>query len=304
MPWGETRYGGVGTEYQYTGQYRLAALGLDCYGARWYDPSLGRFAQADTVVPLASQGVQAWDRYAGMNNNPVKYNDPSGHIAKEDKVTNDWNFFYWQNEQRYLKAIGQLWFRRLLALTVLSESARGTYPAIVMMMTAHVLLNRLFSGRWNHRNYPEWFIAYGNTALWALIKATQHNLPANYDNSPGGEGWNSNQDMIDWVNGFWDDLIKSPRLGDGLADAYNSVTAAIKMTRDNMIYFSHQTSSKGFESVQERHDWIINSLNVQETQDEDFEGYYYGPFYNPLQGYMILFVASNEPLCGTYGKCR
>lgn len=29
-------------------------------------------------MPLANQGMQAWDRYAGMNNNPVKYNDPSG----------------------------------------------------------------------------------------------------------------------------------------------------------------------------------------------------------------------------------
>ncbi|MCC6958160.1 MAG: RHS repeat-associated core domain-containing protein [Anaerolineales bacterium] len=81
MPWGETRYGGVGTEYQYTGQYRLAALGLDYYGARWYDPSLGRFAQADSIVPLASQGAQAWDRYAYANNNPVRYNDPSGHCT-------------------------------------------------------------------------------------------------------------------------------------------------------------------------------------------------------------------------------
>ena len=26
--------------------------------------------------------MQAWDRYAGMNNNPVKYNDPSGHIPE------------------------------------------------------------------------------------------------------------------------------------------------------------------------------------------------------------------------------
>jgi len=31
------------------------------------------------VIPLASQGVQAWDRYAYTNNNPVRYNDPSGH---------------------------------------------------------------------------------------------------------------------------------------------------------------------------------------------------------------------------------
>ena len=35
--------------------------------------------QADTIVPLASQGVQAFDRFAGLNNNPVRYNDPTGH---------------------------------------------------------------------------------------------------------------------------------------------------------------------------------------------------------------------------------
>lgn len=49
------------------------------YKARWYDPALGRFAQADTIIPEQTQGVQAWDRYAYTNNNPLKYNDPSGH---------------------------------------------------------------------------------------------------------------------------------------------------------------------------------------------------------------------------------
>jgi hypothetical protein len=32
-------------------------------------------------VPLTSQGVQAWDRYAFVNNNSLRYNDPSGHFA-------------------------------------------------------------------------------------------------------------------------------------------------------------------------------------------------------------------------------
>jgi len=41
--------------------------------------ALGRWAQPDSIVPLASQGVQAWDRYAYVNNNPIKNNDPSGH---------------------------------------------------------------------------------------------------------------------------------------------------------------------------------------------------------------------------------
>jgi RHS repeat-associated protein len=53
--------------------------GLYYYGARWYDSSLNRWTQPDTIVPLATQGVQAWDRYAYVNNNPVKYNDPMGH---------------------------------------------------------------------------------------------------------------------------------------------------------------------------------------------------------------------------------
>lgn len=47
------------------------------------DPQLGRFAQADTMIPQ-SQGTQAWDRYAFVNNNPVRYTYPTGHYAKEE----------------------------------------------------------------------------------------------------------------------------------------------------------------------------------------------------------------------------
>ncbi|MDQ3004855.1 MAG: RHS repeat-associated core domain-containing protein [Chloroflexota bacterium] len=82
--WGETRYtfGNEKTKYQYTGQFSYTAdFGLYFYNARWYDPSLGRFAQADTIIPQ-SQGVQAWDRYAYVNNNPIKYVDPNGHEIK------------------------------------------------------------------------------------------------------------------------------------------------------------------------------------------------------------------------------
>jgi len=40
------------------------------------DPALGKFIQADMIVP---GGVQGLDRYAYSYNNPVKYIDPSGH---------------------------------------------------------------------------------------------------------------------------------------------------------------------------------------------------------------------------------
>ncbi len=35
--------------------------------------------QADSIIPLAGQGTQAFDRYAYVNNSPVNFNDPSGH---------------------------------------------------------------------------------------------------------------------------------------------------------------------------------------------------------------------------------
>ena len=79
--WGTTRYeyGSTPTDRRYTGQREEASLGLYFYNARWYDPALGRFIQADTIVPGAGN-PQAWDRYAYVSNNPVKYSDPSGKI--------------------------------------------------------------------------------------------------------------------------------------------------------------------------------------------------------------------------------
>jgi len=81
--WGEVRYasGTPLTKYTYTGQYSDSYINLLWYGSRHYDPALGRFIQPDSIVPLASQGVQAWDRYAYVNNAPTRYTDPTGHKA-------------------------------------------------------------------------------------------------------------------------------------------------------------------------------------------------------------------------------
>jgi RHS repeat-associated protein len=80
-PWGEIRYatGTTTTAYNYTGQYsNTADFGWMYYKARWYDPILGRFGQADSIVPGAGD-PRSWDRYSYVKNNPVMYNDPSGH---------------------------------------------------------------------------------------------------------------------------------------------------------------------------------------------------------------------------------
>jgi RHS repeat-associated protein len=78
---GETRYssGITPTDYRYTGQLEQADVNLYYYNARWYDPELGRFIQADTIVPGAYK-PDNWNPYAYSNNNPIKNIDPTGHF--------------------------------------------------------------------------------------------------------------------------------------------------------------------------------------------------------------------------------
>jgi RHS repeat-associated protein len=81
-------------EYTFTGQMSYMddpitsetteGFGLMFFNARWLDPAIGRFTQADSIVP---GGVQGLDRYAYANNSPLVYIDPSGHDP------NPWNPF-------------------------------------------------------------------------------------------------------------------------------------------------------------------------------------------------------------------
>jgi RHS repeat-associated protein len=53
-------------------------LGLYLYKSRFYDPSLGRFSKPDTDVPESQEG-RGLDRYVYVANNPVVFNDSTGH---------------------------------------------------------------------------------------------------------------------------------------------------------------------------------------------------------------------------------
>jgi hypothetical protein len=47
-------------------------------GARWYDPALGRWLSADTLVPEPGN-PQAFNKYSFVVGNPLRHIDPSGH---------------------------------------------------------------------------------------------------------------------------------------------------------------------------------------------------------------------------------
>ena len=79
-PYGETRYtsGDTLTNKRFTSQEEQAGIGLYNYGARFYDPRIGRFLSADTIVPGA-KNPQALNRYSYVENTPLKFTDPTGH---------------------------------------------------------------------------------------------------------------------------------------------------------------------------------------------------------------------------------
>jgi len=117
---GETRGAATtSTDYLYTGQRAEAEVGLYFYNARWYDPALSRFIQADSIVPRddllytplvvnfsnlqflekfnrenrelignlqikpapAPTTTINYDRYAYVLNDPINNNDPSGNCV-------------------------------------------------------------------------------------------------------------------------------------------------------------------------------------------------------------------------------
>lgn len=62
---------------KYTSQRFDAETGFAYYGARYYDPALGRFSQPDPIVS-SPYGPQSFNRYAYVLNDPLNFIDPTG----------------------------------------------------------------------------------------------------------------------------------------------------------------------------------------------------------------------------------
>ncbi|MCC7352426.1 MAG: RHS repeat-associated core domain-containing protein, partial [Anaerolineae bacterium] len=84
-PFGDARYNPSGqlTNYRFTGQWLDYGPNIYFYGSRWYDPTIGRFLQADTIVPEPGKS-QALNRYTYVYNNPLKHTDPGGFCAPNE----------------------------------------------------------------------------------------------------------------------------------------------------------------------------------------------------------------------------
>ena len=85
-PFGRTMAGTLQASFQvsrrFTGQILDAETGLYYYGARYYDPELGRFAQPDSRIADLSN-PQSYNRYSYCVNNPLRYTDPDGRAPSD-----------------------------------------------------------------------------------------------------------------------------------------------------------------------------------------------------------------------------
>ena len=86
-PWGARRNSDWSTATQkissstpagFTGHEMDDSVSLVNMNARIYDPVLGRFLSADSIVPN-SKNLQSMNRYSYVENGPMSYKDPSGH---------------------------------------------------------------------------------------------------------------------------------------------------------------------------------------------------------------------------------
>jgi RHS repeat-associated protein len=102
-PWGEIRYSWKSdtnmpaayklSSYTFTGQYSYMddpttqpteGIRLMYYNARFYSPCIMQFSQPDTVIPEL-YNPQSLNRYSYVDNNPIRYNDPTGHMRVADQ---------------------------------------------------------------------------------------------------------------------------------------------------------------------------------------------------------------------------
>ena len=76
------------TRQGYTGHEMDPESGLINMNARLYDPLIGRFVTADSVIPDVYD-LQSLNRYSYVLNNPFGYTDPTGHVPYASGY--DWN---------------------------------------------------------------------------------------------------------------------------------------------------------------------------------------------------------------------
>jgi hypothetical protein len=183
------------------------------YRARYYDPAIGRFISADTIVPNP-ENPQDLNRYAYVRNNPLKYTDPSGHCVTSSGAVTDGDasvrcgvavpqFTSWSGSVSGSRPTRSRWDPRSWfnsTMDAITGSDAGDYADLILEMAQDVGIDPLL--------------------LWAIIEhESRNNIPGQFNIA---EDWA--KDVIGdasiglaqmQLGAFEETLRRHPELSDG-----------------------------------------------------------------------------------------
>ena len=81
---------GQANPLRYRGYYYDSETGFYLTGTRYYDPEIGRFINADSVIAGVGGSIQGYNMFAYCFNNPVNMSDPSGNWPKWIETAANW----------------------------------------------------------------------------------------------------------------------------------------------------------------------------------------------------------------------
>ncbi len=79
--------GGASTKYLFTNQEFDPESNLSYYNARYYNAQTGRFISRDSVFGTVGNSLSR-NLYIYVQNNPLRFTDPTGHETKQEKAVN------------------------------------------------------------------------------------------------------------------------------------------------------------------------------------------------------------------------
>jgi hypothetical protein len=114
-------------------------------GARFYDPALGRWLSADTLVPDPAN-PQSLNRYSWVLANPLRFVDPTGHFESEEELAEYLGFSsldsWWNSDLYAAWSQDQEWMTMILSKefdfgSVLRFESNGTVYETILAQTEY-----------------------------------------------------------------------------------------------------------------------------------------------------------------------
>ena len=267
-------------QYSYTDDPATPAsegFGLMFYVSRWYDPSLGRFIQADTLIPGGAQGL---DRYAYVNNAPTRFTDPSGHrcfpenecVGPNGQGEPDYvDFSQLSQANPNRKYSGWMMYSLYLA----AWEAKGGYLTIKQFTT--YMLGHEFEP---YDKLDEDFITILKTAagnwFWCSPNADTNGCTNLREN-----GGATNAAMLNWIGGMESARRRFDNFKSG-ADAWEQVSGGPKnlpLATDVLNFVLYESTANGHLYLDQPFYWANYSLPLGDGILSASQGWQYNQYW-------------------------